>query len=380
MSNTLTALQPILFSAAQTVSKEACPMINAIDMRFQDQGVAYGDVVKVPVVSAKTSTSYTPAMTTTAGTDQTPTTVSVSLSANEFSSFNLTGEDQQSLDNGGQNAQEFMRQSVEQSIRVLRNNMEKAANLAGTNGASRATGTAGTAPFASDLSDLIAVRKILFDNGAPFADAHVVLDSVATNKLRALGVYQNAYQAGTNDQLRTGVVDNKLGFAIHETAWATAHTKGTLGASPVTSGSTAVGVTAITVAGGSGTIVAGDVITFAADSANKYVINSSAVSSGTGIIGLGRPGARVTIATSNAITMGNNYTSNLAFERSAIVGISRAPIIPASPLIEQTYVSDEYGMQYLVCKIIGDGMVTYRVHACYGFQAVNPEHIAIILG
>jgi hypothetical protein len=305
--------------------------------------------------------------------------VTVSLSANEFSSFNLTGEDQRSLENGGDNAMEFMRQSTEQAIRVLRNNMEKAATLAGKLGASRATGTAGTAPFASDLSDLVNVRKILFDNGMPFADAHIVLDSVAADKIRSLGVYQNAYQAGTNDQLRTGVIDNKLGFAMHESAWVNAHTKGTLGGSPVTSGSTATGATAITVAGGSGTIVGGDVLTFAVGT-DKFVVNTSAVTAGTGIIGINRPGARVVIPTANAITIAANYTANLAFERSAIVGISRAPIIPSSPLIEQTYVSDEYGMQYLVCKIYGDGMVTYRIHACYGFQAVNPEHIAIILG
>jgi len=78
--------------------------------------------------------------------------------------------------------------------------------------------------------------------------------------------------------------------------------------------------------------------------------------------------------------IGDSYTPNVAFERSAIVGVMRPPLIPSSPVIQQIPISDSKGMTYLLCQIVGDGMVTWRLHLAYGFKAVQPEHIAILMG
>jgi hypothetical protein len=129
---------------------------------------------------------------------------------------------------------------------------------------------------------------------------------------------------------------------------------------------------------GTNTVLAGDVVTFAADTTNKYVINTGVAAPGT--IKLGRPGAKVTIATANAMTIGNNYTANLAFERNAVVGIMRPPVMPPNPLIQSTYISDKQGLTYLLVQIAGDGMVTWRLHLCYGFKVVQSEHVAIVMG
>jgi hypothetical protein len=80
------------------------------------------------------------------------------------------------------------------------------------------------------------------------------------------------------------------------------------------------------------------------------------------------------------MTIGNNYIANLAFERSAVVAVMRPPIIPDSPIITQTPISDKFGLTYLLCEIIGDGMITMRLHLCYGFKVVQSEHVAIVMG
>jgi hypothetical protein len=376
MANTLTALAPVLYSAAQEVSNEPFGVISAIDARFDSKGVAFGDSVKVPVAPTRTTSSFTAAMTPTAGDDAVASSVSVAISAMDKVSWHLTGEQILSLENGGTQA-EWVRQLVAQGMRALRNKAEIAAAAAIKQGASRAIGTAGTTPFGSDINNIADIRKVLQDNGAPLADLQLVVDSAASLNLRKLGIIQQAYQAGSEEERRSGKLLRQFGFSIGESAGIAVHTKGT-GASYVTSGSTAVGTTDIALVTGTGTVLAGDVVTFAADTNNKYVVGTGVSAPGT--ISLNRPGARVTIATANALTVGNNYTPNLAFERSAVVGIMRPPIIPANPTISQMAISDSMGMTYLLLDIAGYGMRTWELHLAYGFKVVQPEHVALLLG
>ena len=100
MANVFTALQPVLYSAAQEVSNEPFGCVGAIAASFDDKGVAIGDTVKVPVAPTRSTSDYTPAMTTTAGTDATASTVDVTITANKLVSWNLTGEQLRSLENG----------------------------------------------------------------------------------------------------------------------------------------------------------------------------------------------------------------------------------------------------------------------------------------
>jgi hypothetical protein len=54
MANIFTAIQPVLYSAAQDVANEPFGVINAINANFDDKGVAIGDTVKVPVAPTRT--------------------------------------------------------------------------------------------------------------------------------------------------------------------------------------------------------------------------------------------------------------------------------------------------------------------------------------
>jgi hypothetical protein len=376
MANVLTTLAPVLFSAAQEVSNEPFGVVSAITTDFDDKGVAKGDNVVVPVAPTRAATDFTPGATTSTGDDATAVNVVVQITASKKVSWALTGEQIRSLDNGA-SSKEWVRQMIAQGMRSLRNLAEADAALKIKQGASRAYGTAGTAPFASDLSALTNMYKILKDNGAPMADLQCVVDTTAGLNLRNLGIIQQAYQAGSEEERRTGKILRQFGFQIGESAGIALHTKGT-GTLYVTSGSTAAGVTDIALVTGTNTVLAGDVVTFAADTANKYVVNTGVAAAGT--ISLGRPGARVTIATANAMTIGNNYTPHLAFERSAVVGVFRPPIIPENPTISQQSISDESGLTYLLLDIAQYGQRTWELHLAYGTKVVQSEHVGILLG
>jgi hypothetical protein len=325
-------------------------------------------------------------MTTTAGTDKTAGSVTISASANGVSTFNLTGEDMLSLENGGpnDNKREWIRQLTAQAMRVLRNDAAAAALVAIKKGASRATGTAGTTPFATDLSALTAARQILRDNGAPMADLQCVVDSAAYLKLTNLGIIQQASMAGTDAERRSGLVGRQFGFQIREDANFAVHTIGTASGT-LCSASEPIGETSIAYdTDTNGPWYAGDVVTFGSGGGsgtadtNKYIV--SADNTATPLV-LNAPGLRVAHVDNDTMTVGAAFTPNVAFERQAVVGFVRAPVIPASPLISQVMVSDsKTGLTFLVCEIVGDGMVTYRVHLQYGFKVIESRFVATILG
>lgn len=375
MPNTLTALAPTLFSAAKEVANEPFGVVSAINTNFDDKRVARGDTVPVPIAPVRSASDFTPAATSTSGADATATTIGVKISKSRKVDWHLTGEQLRSLQNGD-NDKDWVGQLIKQGMRTLRNECEIDAALALKIGASRAFGTAGTTPFASDLSALTNARKILQDNGAPLADLQFVGDTSTGLNLRNLGVIQNHYQAGSDEERRSGVLQRQFGFMPRESAGVGLHTKGTGSGYLVNAVSTPAGSTAITVDTGTGTILAGDVITFAGD-ANHYVVTGALESN---VVTIGAPGLRVAAADNTAITVGNNYTANLAFERSACVGIMRPPLVPENPTIQQMAVSDPLGMTYLMMEIAQYGQVTWELHLAWGFRTVNTEFAAIVLG
>lgn len=379
MSNTLTNLQPTLYSAAQEVSNEPFGIIAGINANFDDKGVAIGDKVTVPVAPVRAAGTYSPTMNLnngTAGADAIAGKVDVEITANRYTSFHLTGEQERSLRNGG-NDQEWFRQLIAQSMRTLRNEADVAAYAAIKKGASRALGTAGATPFSTGVDELADMNNLLFNLGAPMTDAQFVMSSAARANFMKTGVYQYAYANGSDADRTAGILSREFGFSLRASAGITLHTQGAA-ANYVLNADAAAGATTLDVKTGTGAASAGSVFTVGSD-ADKYVLNT-AIAAHTDDLLINRPGLATSGAEDEAIGFVGNYTPCLAFERSAVVGVFRAPDIPANANIEQVLVSDQYGMTYLLCRVIGDGVVTWRLHIAYGIQVVQPEHVALLLG
>ena len=381
MPNIFTSIAPVLFSAANEVAAEPFGAVDSVNANFDSKGVAVGDSVKVPVAPVRAASDYTPAMTTTAGTDATASAVEVTITKNRHVAWNLTGEQIRSLENGG-NYEEWVRQLIGQGMRTLRNEAEADCCLAIKQGGSRAVGAAGTTPFASTLDVLVDARKVLRDNGAPMSDMQFVMDTAASSKLLKLGVLQNAYQAGSAEERRMGRFLPQFGFRLNESAGIVQHVKGAGTGYDFAAAGEAIGQTTLSVEGGtvnSTGIKAGDVITHAGDSTNKYVVNTGLTAT-SGDIVIGNPGLLIAGVDANEITIGDSYTPNLAFERNAVVAVMRPPLIPQNANIQQRTISDNRGMTYLLVQVAGDGMITWRLHLAWGFKVVQSEFVCIVMG
>jgi hypothetical protein len=147
-------------------------------------------------------------------------------------------------------------------------------------------------------------------------------------------------------------------------------------------GGYSIGATALVVDTGTGTINAGDVVTFAGD-ANKYVV-ASATST---LVTLNAPGLRTAVADNAAITVGPSYTANLAFTPNALVLAARAPALPtaagqaADSADDRMMVTDPVsGISFEVSLYREYRRIRYEVALAWGVGVVKPEDIALLLG
>ncbi len=382
MANTLTAILPTIYSAADVISRELTGFIPAVYRNSSAARAAKDQSVTYPVVAAMTAADITPAATASSGTDQTVGSGTMTISKSRKVSFNWTGEEQRALSNGDvPQGSNVLRDQFVQAMRTLVNEVESDLWTAAYKASSRGYGTAGTAPFgtAGNLSDFAGVLQILEANGCPAGDRHLVVGSAAMANLRGIqNVLFKVNEAGTSELLRKGTIGEVQGLMLHNSHPITTHTKGS-GASYLLNGALAVGDTTVTVDTGSGTILAGDIITFAGTS-DKYVVNTAL--SG-GVLVIGKPGSRAIEADNDAVTVGNSYTPNVAFDRNAIHLITRAPAMPqgGDTADDVTEVVDpQTGLAFQIALYRQYRQISYEVGLAWGVKAVKSEHIATLLG
>lgn len=382
MANTLTGIIPTLYEALNTVSREMVGFIPAVRSDSNAERAGLNQTVRVPIGESGALEDVTPGATPAASGDTTVGYADVTITKSKAAPIRWNGEEQRAVGtNGTYNS--VLADQFADGMRKLVNAIEVDIAVAAKVGASRAYGTAATTPFgtAGDLSDLAGVGRILDDNGAPLENRQIVLNSASIANLRGKqSVLFKVSEAGSSDMLRTGMTDMLQNMAVRYSAGFAQHVKGT-GASYVTSGSTAIGVRDIALVTGTGTVLAGDVVTFAADSNNKYVVNTGVAAPGT--ISLNKPGALVTIATANAMTIGNSYTPNVAFARNAIILAARAPAVPegGDSADDAMMITDPVtGLTFEVRVYRQYRQVKYEIALAWGVSVIKPEHVALLLG
>jgi len=381
MANTFTNLAADAFKAADVVGRELVGFIPSITINANgSERVAKGDVIRASFTRAATAVNVSESMSIPEGTDQTVDNKTLTINNSRSVQIPYTGEDVLHLNNGI-GFQTVYGDQILQAMRTLANEIEAdLAEEAYTN-ASRAVGTAGTTPFGSNFDLLADARRILVDNGMPTNDGQCsfVMDTAAGANLRKLAQLQKANEAGGTNLLRQGTLLDLQGMMIKESAQVQSHTKGT-GASKLVNGAGAVGDTTITADGGSGTILAGDVVTFAADSDNAYVVNTALAN---GSFAIGPPGLRAVIADNNAITVGNNYTANVALHRQAMELAVRAPAVPegGDAAVESETVTDPTsGLTFEIRMYKGYRKTMIEVATAWGYKAWKPDFIATVMG
>ena len=381
MANVLNDLAADIYKAADIVGRELTGAASSVLINADGSDrVALNDTVRSHFTRQASAVNVAPSMTIPEGTDQTVDNKTLSITKARAVQIPWTGEDMRHVNNGA-GFETIYGDQIRQAMRTLTNEIEGDILTEAYQNASRAVGTAGTTPFASNFNLVAQARQILVDNGMPTDGmATMVLNTLAGTNLRNLAQLQKANEAGGDDLLRRGALLDLQGLMLKESAGVQSHTKGTGDSYLVNSDSLAVGDTVIPADTGTGTIVAGDVVTFAADSVNKYVV-VEALSGGSFTIA--EPGLRVAIPDDNAITVGDSYTGNVAFHRNAIELAMRAPAVPqgGDGADDAMVIQDPFsGLVYEIRSYKGYRKAMFEVAATWGFKAWKPDFIAAVLG
>ena len=382
-ANTLSPIMGDIFAALDVVSRE---MVGFNPSAMREAGVeraAVGQTITYPIAPPQEATDIVPAMTPPSGYDNAFGTGVMSITKAKAVKWNFTGEEQRALNaSTGPNFLSAQAMILAQGFRTLANMVEVDISTEAATNASRAYGTAGTTPYAADkLTELAQLRKILDDNGAPASMRSAILSSSAGANLRTIHNLSKVNEAGSQMTLRQGELLDIYGFSVKETGQPYAHTAGTAAGSTTNAAGYAVGATVITVTGGTGTFLAGDVVTFAGD-LNKYVL---AVGTAGGTITLAAPGLREAIpAAATAITRSASYeAATVGFSMDALHVAMRPPARPTSGdlAVDSILVTDaRSGVTFEIAIYPGYRMMYGEIGLAWGQHVSKPEHVAVVLG
>jgi hypothetical protein len=378
--NTLTNLMPDLYQALDVVSRELVGFIPSVTQDPSLSRASVGQNVRSFETPQNTTLAdNTPSMTLSEPTEQTIDNVPVIISKSKSVEFGWTGEGQSQV-NQGPGYDRIRQDQMIQGMRALTNAMEVDLGLLHL-GASRAYGDE-TMPFASTLQDTAEVRKILSDNGQwNQGDMQMVINTAAGAKVRQLTQLTKANEANDSSFLRQGELLDVHGFAMRESAAVAAVTSVGTNLGYAVNGAHLAGVTTITLDTGTGTILAGDVITFSNDTALEYIVLSG--TSAAGDITINAPGLMKDLAGGETVAVIAATARNMAFSRSSIVLATRMPEMPeeGDAATDGGIITDpRSGLSFEVLMYKGRRKVRYELGIAWGVACVKSPGLALLLG
>lgn len=378
MANTLTGLIDLIYESIDNVSQEPSGMINAVTINGKAEEAALNQDITYDITAVGAERAITPAATPPAFVDETVAAGTMKLTKSYGVPFYWTGDDEARLGNKKAGIQD---NKIAQAIRRLRNLIEidLGALHATTSRAYAAHATTPAALFGTNLGEAAQVRKILADNGAPLQDMQLVLNTTAGAAVRTLvglGSYQGA------NMLNTGELINIYGASLRESAGIVTTTAVGNNTGPyVVNGAHALGAKTITLKTGTGTILAGDVITLGTNTAHKYVVLTGLTAAGD--ITIAAPGLQTTLADGAAVVVVGTCSRNMAFSRSAIHLLARLPKQPqgGDAATDELIVQDPVtGLPFRFAQYKGYHANQFEVGISWGVKNAVPEWTALLLG
>lgn len=350
MANTLTEVIPKLLAQGLLALRQQAIMPRLVNRGYEVMAGQKGSTVDIPIPSAVTVQDVTPAATPPSTADVAPTRVSIALSSWKEAPFYLTDKDMLESMMG------TIPMQASEAVKAIANQLD-ADIMALYKDVYGFAGTAATTPFATDVSAYTAgARKILNQQLAPMDDRRVVLDPAAEANALGLRAFQDASFRADTAGIINGQIGTKLGADWFMDQNVVSHVAGTNNQAYLINNGAGypTGTKTVTTDTGTGTILAGDILSFSGVTGTYVVV--STVGGGTVTSITFEPGLAGAVVDNATITGKASHVVNLAFHRDFAalamrpfegadplgLGIFKSAIDPVSGLVLRLEVSREH--------------------------------------
>lgn len=325
--------------------------------------------VNVAVPAAVATRTVSPAVVPPSVSSVTPTNVAVTLTEWKEAPFTMTDKDLSQVDHG------ILPMQAAEAIRSLANDIDvflfgKYVKFYGY------AGTAGTTPFADDLSAYLTARKLGFDQLMPKDNRYMILNTDAEANALNLRAFQDASFRGDREGIIEGEIGRKLGALWLLSDNVPTHTTGAAGTPLIDLGAGyAAGVAAVHMDGFTTKPSVGDVFSIAGSSQTYTVLTASDLV-GTDSDITFSPVLDQAVADDDAVTFKATHAVNLLLHRDAMA-FAMAPLletIEVPGLVNQAVVIDEESGLSLRLEVTRQHkQYQWSFDALWGASVIRPE-------
>ena len=219
MANELDNVIPQLLAQGVLALRENAVMPRLVNRSYEGLASQRGSVVEVPIPSAIAARDVAPGVTVNSNVDSAPTHALVTLDFWKEAPFHLSDKDMMETMAG------TIPMQASEAIKSLGNAMDTFISGKHT-GLFGAVGTAGTTPFATNITAASDARKLLNKQLAPMTDRRAVLDPDAEANFLILANILQTDQRGDQGGIIAGSIGRKLGIDWHMDQNVTSYTPG----------------------------------------------------------------------------------------------------------------------------------------------------------
>ena len=352
--------------------RENCVMPRIVNREYEDEivGSRRGSTVQVAVPSAITARAVTPDVVYPATPAITPTSVSITLSEWYEAPFIID-------DKGFAQCLAGVRPlQLQEAAKSMANQIDtflwsKYKDIYGY------VGTAGTTPFASDLSAYLDARAIANKQLMPMDDRFCIIDEDAEANALGLRAFQDASFRGDTAGIIRGQIGEKLGAQWAMSQNVPTHTVTGAGTVLVNDASVSVGDSTLTWDGGGTEPVSGDAFVVAGDT-QTYTVKSA-----TATVITMEPTAQVAWADNAAVTFKGTGPQNLLVHRDCIA-------FAMAPLASQGLADSGANVAVAIDEVSGLSLrlevsrqykqTIFSFDSLYGASVIRPELAVRIAG
>jgi len=384
MANTFTDVVPILVAQGLQTLRAACTLPRLVNVDYANEPANVGDTVNVWIPGPMAALDVAPTAAPFQANDIQPVKAPIALNKWKHSGFYLTDKQQEEVVGGVKSKQtgEAVKALAQQINADIFAQYYKVYGI---------VGTPGTTPFATDTTAATNARAILNKQLAPLSDRRVVLDVNAEANAMNLQAFAAAFYTGTAATIVEGQLGRRFGMDFYmdqqvPTHPSVAFTAGAVtvnGAQTVNQGTLDTGRTgtvSLAKATNAGTLIAGDILTFAGDLQTYTVLAPVALIIGNTTVSIS-PALQVVKVGGEAVTLKAAHVLNLAFHRDAFALVSRPLQSASANTLEVMSVADPISGITLRLEVVRQNkQLLFDFDVLYGTACVRPELACRIAG